>query len=242
MAKKSARSKGYRTYKKVEKGFSKQELRTMIIGFAVIVIVILGIIFVPDWIESRHLLKVKDGVVQDVGDNWLIRDVSETSKAKYRKIAEVVPAEGYQLASTEDGLSDANEKFFYFEPIEEGPAQEYYAMAGAGKYNELVETAKGYMSMFAYEVTYESEITQTEVDGKKVAYFVSECTLETSGDEENPVYEYSQDVYAYVDSPISGNCVVLCASNTGDTNEVYGDRDAMVELVLNAVEGVTLSE
>lgn len=242
MAKKSARSKGYRTYKKVDKGFTKQELRTMIIGFAVIVIVILGIIFVPDWIESRHLLKVKGGVVQDMGDNWLIRDVSSTSKAKYRKIAEIEAAEGYQLATTEDGISDANEKYYTFEPVEEGAAESYYSMAGAGKYTELASTAKGYAAMFAQEVTYESEILETEVDGKNVAYFLIEYTLETSGDEENPVYEYAQDAYAYVESPIDGNCVVICASNSGDSDEVYGDRDAMLDLVLSASKGVTMSE
>ena len=41
MAKKSARSKGYRTYKKEDKGFTKGEIRTMIIGFDVIVIALI---------------------------------------------------------------------------------------------------------------------------------------------------------------------------------------------------------
>ena len=76
MAKKSARSKGYRTYKKEEKGFTKGEIRTMIIGFAVIVIALICVLVLPDAIESRHLLKVKYiSLVNLVADHEVVREL-----------------------------------------------------------------------------------------------------------------------------------------------------------------------
>ena len=66
MSKKSARSKGYRTYKTEQKGFSKGELKTLIIAAVVLVLAIAAIIILPDAIEARHLIKVKDGALQGV--------------------------------------------------------------------------------------------------------------------------------------------------------------------------------
>ena len=88
MAKKSARSKGYRKYHQETKGYTPQEKKIMTIGFAVIAIVLICVLWLPDFIESFSLLKVKDGVVQNVGDNWLLANVGTSSKAKYRKLAE----------------------------------------------------------------------------------------------------------------------------------------------------------
>ena len=94
MSKKSARSKGYRTYKTEQKGFSKGELKTLIIAAVVLVLAIAAIIILPDAIEARHLIKVKDGALQGVEDNWLVLNVGTSSNPKYRKIAEVDPVEG----------------------------------------------------------------------------------------------------------------------------------------------------
>ena len=107
MSKKSARSKGYRTYKTEQKGFSKGELKTLIIAAVVLVLAIAAIIILPDAIEARHLIKVKDGALQGVEDNWLVLNVGTSSHPKYRKIAEVDPAEGYSFEKT-DHLSSLN--------------------------------------------------------------------------------------------------------------------------------------
>ena len=88
MAKKSARSKGYRKYHQETKGYTPQEKKVMTIGFAVIAIVLICVLWLPDFIESFSLLKVKDGVVQNVGDNWLLTNVGTSSNKKYRKLAE----------------------------------------------------------------------------------------------------------------------------------------------------------
>ena len=260
MAKKSARSKGYRTYKKVEKGFSKQEIRTMIIGFAVIVLIVIGILVVPDMIEARHLLKVKDGVVQ-AEENWLVRDVSETSKNKYRKIAEVTaPAEGYQLKNIEDGLTDVNEKFFYYEPAEGTEGVEYYVMTGNGEYSELVANSQNYLSMVSTEILNVGEIVEEEINGMKAAYYISEYglenasaaaeateeaaeeTTEEAAEEVAVVMDYYQTCYLYVDTNIDNVCVVLCAEHMADSADAFGDGSDLVELLKSGAAGVVMAE
>ena len=83
MAKKSARSKGYRKFHKEVKGYTPQEKKIMTIGFIAIAVVLIAVLVLPDFIESFSLLKVKDGVVQDMGDNWLIANTGTSSKPKY---------------------------------------------------------------------------------------------------------------------------------------------------------------
>jgi len=138
MAKKSARSKGYRKYHQETKGYTPQEKKIMAIGFAVIAIVLICVLWVPDFIESFSLLKVKDGVVQDVGDNWLLANVGTSSEDKYRKMAEVGAIEGYELSSTEDGIMDENLRYYVYTPVsEDAPAQTLNIQSGNGEASEL---------------------------------------------------------------------------------------------------------
>lgn len=244
MAKKtSARSKGYRTYKKVEKGFTETEKKTMIIGFAVIVVIILAVVLVPDLIESRHLLKVKDGVVQDAGDNWLISNMSETSKPKYRKIAEVNPADGWELAETEDGLSgDDQERMFYFAPAEgtEAVVDEYYVLVGKDNYDSLANTAIGTLSNFAYEMINQSEVQSEVIGENSVSYFTMEYSLNASEDEENPVLEYYQTVNMYVKSNVDGRCVLVSANTAPADKADFVDSAALVDLCKAAVANIVI--
>lgn len=244
MAKKSARSKGYRTYKKEEKGFTKGEIRTMIIGFAVIVIALICVLVLPDAIESRHLLKVKDGAIVDAGDNWLIRNVGDSSKAKYRKIAEVNPADGYQLEKVTAGTTNDLSTMFYYEPTEgnaDAAAQEYYVVAGSGEYDMLVSNVYGYAAMLG-EILEQSEIQTVDVGGRSASYFtVKSSVTDDSSDEENPIVTYNQMGYMYVDADVKDNCVVICASNTGDS-EVFTDDAALVGLMTNAASQIVMAK
>lgn len=242
MGKNSARSKGYRKYKKEVKGYTEQEKKTIIIGFAVILVIVICAIVIPNAIEAKDLLRVKNGVVQNVGDNWLVSDMSETSKHKYRKIAEVDPAEGWQLRERADGISDANEAYFYFEPIdaENAVADEYYAIVGKGTYDELGAKAVTSMSGFANEVLYQADLVTEEYEGRNISYYVLEYTLNVSEDENNPEYQYCQNISMYIESPIAERCVLLNASNTGTSEEDFGDRDAIIAMLKEATTHVTL--
>lgn len=167
MAKQSARSKGYRKYHKEVKGYTPQEKKAMIIGFSVIAVILIAVLVLPDFIESFSLLKVKDGVIQDLGDNWLVANTGTSSKAKYRKMAEVGEIEGYTLASTEPGFTDENLQYFVFEPAsEDSVAQTLNVQPGNGEAAELAETFRSQMGNFG-EVLSMSEVEEAEINGMK---------------------------------------------------------------------------
>lgn len=164
MSKTSARSKGYRKVKKQKKGYTPQEIRTMIIGFAVIIVVVIGVLVVPDFIESFHLLKVKDGVVQGVEDNWLVCNTGTSSHKKYRKLGETEPVEGYELDSIEDGYSDANLRYFNYTPTsDDAVAQKLIIQPGNGEASELVETYKTQIGTFG-ETLYVGDVLEETVN------------------------------------------------------------------------------
>ena len=244
MAKKSARSKGYRTYKKEEKGFTKGEIRTMIIGFAVIVIALICVLVLPDAIESRHLLKVRDGAIVDAGDNWLIRNVGDSSKAKYRKIAEVNPADGYQLEKVAAGTTNDLSTMFYYEPTEgnaDAAAQEYYVIAGSDEYDALASYIYNYAATLG-EILEQSEIQTVDVGGRSASYFTVKYTATDSSDAETPVVTYNQVGYMYVDADIKDNCVLINTKNTGDSEDVFTDDAALVELMTNAASQIIMAK
>lgn len=295
MSKTSARSKGYRKTKQPKKGYTPQEIRTMIIGFAVIIVVVIGVLVVPDFIESFHLLKVKDGVVQGVEDNWLICNTGTSSHKKYRKLAETEPVEGYELSSIEDGYTDANLRYINYAPADDsGVAEKLIVQPGNGAAAELVSAYQTQISRFG-ELLYLSDIEENTVNDTNVYSLIVEYRTqdyseqvaaeeaeaeaeaadtedeapaeETAAEEEAPAeetaddaedeapaeetaadaeeeitYEYTQSVVLYIESPIDGKCVVINAMNNGADESAFGDRDAMLKLVLEQAACVTIEK
>lgn len=309
MSKTSARSKGYRKTKQPKKGYTPQEIRTMIIGFAVIIVVVIGVLVVPDFIESFHLLKVKDGVVQGVEDNWLICNTGTSSHKKYRKLAETEPVEGYELSSIEDGYTDANLRYITYAPADDsGVAEKLIVQPGNGAAAELVSAYQTQISRFG-ELLYLSDIEENTVNdtnvysliveyrtqdySEQVAAEEAEAEAEAAADtedeapaeeaadaeekapaeeaatdaeeeapaeeaaaaedeapaeetaddaEEEITYEYTQSVVLYIESPIDGKCVVINAMNNGADESAFGDRDAMLKLVLEQAACVTIEK
>ena len=295
MSKTSARSKGYRKTKQPKKGYTPQEIRTMIIGFAVIIVVVIGVLVVPDIIESFHLLKVKDGVVQGVEDNWLICNTGTSSHKKYRKLAETEPVEGYELSSIEDGYTDANLRYITYAPADDsGVAEKLIVQPGNGAAAELVSAYQTQISRFG-ELLYLSDIEESTVNdtnvysliveyrtqdySEQVAAEEAEAEAEAAAEDEAPAeeaadteeeapaeetaadteeeapaeetaddaeeeitYEYTQSVVLYIESPIDGKCVVINAMNNGADESAFGDRDAMLKLVLEQAACVTIEK
>lgn len=243
MAKKSARSKGYRTYKKTKTGFTEKEKKTMIIGAIAIVVILICVLVVPDLIEKTHLLKVKDGVVQDVGDNWLISNVGTSSKKKYRKLAEVSPIDGYSVSKTETGLTDDQERIIYFAADDENAAvQEYYAFYGKGEYNELAASSLQSIAAFNSETLDQTDVTEAESNGLKIAYYVIEYASTDSSDEENPVTTYTQTVNMYVESNVSERCLILSSNARTDDPADFPERDQVIATLTDAVSGIVLAK
>lgn len=272
MAKKTARSKGYRKYHQETKGYTPQEKKIMTIGFAVIAIVLICVLWLPDFIESFSLLKVKDGVVQNVGDNWLLANVGTSSNAKYRKMAEFGGVEGYELASTEDGITDANLRYYVYEPVsEDAPAMTLNVQSGNGVASELASNFLTQMGAFGEVLSQSEAVEEGEVNGMKTYTVVMEYRSEdyeqaaakseaqaaadaaTEAKEEIPedvaavlaeetLYDYTQTVILYIDSNIDGKCIVLNAMNDGTDETCFRDSAAMVELLQSAAASITLAD
>ena len=244
MAKKSARSKGYRTYKKQPEGMTPKEKKMMIIAAVAVVVILICILTIPDAVEKAKYLKTKDGVVQNVGDNWLIYDMNDlNSKAYYLKIAEVGTPEGYELDRVDNGIVDEQQRLYYFNSTAEEPLAKYYYVAVGGRnYDELAEFSSSSSAMFATEVTHQSEVMTDVVGDHNVAYYTLEYETVEYDENDNETPAFMQMATMYVESPIDGTCVVISATNTGDSEEVYADRDALVESLKPFVEALVLAE
>lgn len=266
MAKKSARAKGYRKFHQETKGYTPQEKKIMIIGFIVIAVVLIAVLVLPDFIESFSLLKVKDGVVQDVGDNWLICNTGTSSKDKYRKMGEITgEIEGYELVETVPGIADENCVYYVYEPTAaDAPIQTLNIQPGNGEASELAETFRSQMSRFG-EVLYMSEaVEEEEINGMKtyavvmqyrsenyeeaIAEAEAEADAEAAGEEpaeteeaeKEVVYDYTQSVVLYIDTNVDGKCILLNAMNAGDSEDAFQDVDAMRDVLRQAATAITL--
>lgn len=81
-----------------------------------------------------------------------------------------------------------------------------------------------------------------DVGGRSASYFTVKFSVtDDSSDEENPIVTYNQMGYMYVDADVKDNCVVICASNTGDS-EVFTDDAALVGLMTNAASQIVMAK
>lgn len=176
MGKNSARAKGYRKNQKKSTGYTESEKKIMTIGFLVIVLVIVGVLVLPDWIESFSLLKVKDGVVQGVEDNWLICNLGTSSSPKYRKLAEINPVEGFELTGT-NYITDANVPYFVYAPTGDSAAQQMTIQAGNGDAQTLAEKYASSIGAFA-EVLYQDEVIHDTVGDREIWAVLVEYRME----------------------------------------------------------------
>lgn len=253
MGKKSARSKGYRkTYKPVV-GYTKTEKNILLYGSIALVVILVCVLWLPDYIESLNYLKVKNGVVQ-AEENWLICDVSDTDKNRYLQMGTMGDVEGYDLVAVEAIGSDTNLKGFTFEPTsEDSVAKTVQVYPGDGDAYSLCTNYKTMLVNFVGEVLYMDEVVLTEeYNGMTIYSFLAEYrseiieeetdeTAETS-EETEPRYQYAQQAVAYIDSLIEGESIVAIAVNDGESDEVFGDREALLNAARNALSSVTLVE
>ena len=262
MGKNSARAKGYRKNQKKSTGYTESEKKIMTIGFLVIVLVIVGVLVLPDWIESFSLLKVKDGVVQGVEDNWLICNLGTSSSPKYRKLAEINPVEGFELADT-SYITDANTPYFILKPTGDSAAQQMTIQAGNGSAQTLAEKYASSIGAFAevleiwavlveyrmenYTETEAETDSETETEPKTTQspndYTDTVEETDTVVDSEaEPTYTYSQSAIVYTDTLVDGRSVVISASVEGDSEAAFGDREALLEAAKSAVASIELSK
>lgn len=247
MGKSSARAKGYRKNQKKTNGYTESEKKIMTIGFLVIVVVIIGVLVLPDWIESFSLLKVKDGVVQGVEDNWLICNLGTSSSPKYRKLAEINPVDGFEMSET-SYITDANTPYFIFEPTGDSAAQKLTVQAGNGGAEALASKYAETIGAFS-DVLYKSDVAAETVGDRKIWTILVEYRMENYSEEEaesdaetEPTYSYTQSALVYTDALVSGRSIVISAAVDGDSESVFVDREALLEAAKSAVSSIELSK
>ena len=260
MAKKSAKSKGYR--KSIEK---KPYLtrRDILMLCALIAVVAVGAILLFTYDDGA--LKVMDGKIVEPGDNWVIVNGAARGGKRYYKLAEAGEIEGYTRETT-PGLQDENLPHIKYTPTAEDSkvksislsanaadarrVAEYYqslastlgaesvekAMAGDVEYQYFTYTASGNDQTPA-----QASIEQTSGDqttGDQTAAETTDAAAETEGETSAPE-RHEQYMHAYVDAPRK------CSIGINITVEADSEADFMTEeeleaLVAQAVDALTM--
>lgn len=116
MAKKSAKSKGFRKQQAKKPYLSKRE-----IGILCVLVAVLAVAAYLLFSYDDGALKTKDGVITDAGENWLIVNGSPTrGRYRYYKVGEIAELEGFDRENTP--LTDVNVPRYVFKPQDESSA------------------------------------------------------------------------------------------------------------------------
>ena len=116
MAKKSARSKGYRKTVTKKPYLTKKDIIWTVVIIAVLVLAI--VLF--NLLYDDGSLKVVDGVVQTEGVNSLVFNDGSANNPRYFKLGQLSDVEGYTLTSSPIG-SDENVVEYTYTPADESP-------------------------------------------------------------------------------------------------------------------------
>ena len=250
MAKKSAKSKGYRSYKKEKPFLTKKEIYALI---AIVAVILVGFIVFVTYDDGA--LKVKDGQFVDKQDNWVVINGNTVSAPRYYKVAEAGEIEGYTLqprvSYTDINMTDV----YYYPETEENPV-DYISLSGSSIKNNTIESLGGTVveslgNMEGYAIT--SPLTEAKVGDTEYSYygFTYEYYTEPEVTEE-PVEEaapaeeagepapntFGQALNAYVATAHDG-CVMIHVVNTTDAPENYmtdEEMKAVIEQVITAAE------
>jgi len=249
MAKKSAKSKGYRKQTAKKPYLSKRDI-AILCGIVAVLAVAAFFLFRYD----DGALKVKDGAVVTEGDNWLIANGSNVQGgARYYKLGEIGEIDGY---SRQKGAltSDGNIPEYAFTPAgdDAGDARltvtcSHGSAEAMAKYaHSLMENTEG---ITAGEVqtgqlagrearwySYDTDLTAAESTPEDAHEDVADAAGDA--DAENG---YSRAVAGYIDASHEC-CVIFRAVSRGDTEADCLDQDALQAMVEKAVGAVTVDD
>ena len=248
MAKKSAKSKGYRRQAAKKPYLSKRDIA--------IVCVIAAALAVAAFFLFRYddgALKVKDGAVVAGGDNWLIANGSNVrGGARYYKLGEIGEIDGYSRRKGALG-SDANVPEYTFTPAgEEGGNVSLTVTCGHGSAEAMANYARSLME--DVEAITAGEVQSGQLGGRDARWYgydtdftatgaTTEAATEAAAETAEDAGEsrYSRAVAGYIDAS-HDCCVILRAVSRGDTQADCLDQQALQTLVEKAVGAVTVDE
>jgi len=248
MAKKSAKSKGYRRQAVKKPYLSKRDVAILCVVVALLAVAAFFLFRYDD-----GALKVKDGAVVTEGDNWLIANGSNVrGGARYYKLGEIGEIDGY---SRQKGAlsSDANIPEYTFTPAGEDAGDVRLTVTcGHGSAEAMANYAHSLMENT--EAITAGEVQSGQLGDRDARWYgyatdltaagataedVHEAALETA--EEAGEKRYSRALAGYIDAGHEC-CVIFRAVSRGDTEADCLDQDALQAMVEKAVGAVTVDE
>ena len=242
MAKKTAKSKGYRQAAVKKPYLTKKDIITLCILLAAVIV---GAILLFTYDDGA--LKVKDGSIVDPGENWLIVNGSASGGRRYYKLGEVGDIEGY-TRTTEPVTGDDNLCFFKYTPDDEtDPVTSVNVNCTAAKPDRA---ASYYQSLF--KALEPSDVATETVGGAECSWFTyrssyyakdaegEEATDETeASDEENrEPNHFEQAMHAYYAAPHNSS-IGITVQVTVDSEEQYLTDEALKEIVAKTYSAVS---
>lgn len=255
MAKKSAKSKGYR--KAIEK---KPYLtkRDIIILCVILAIVAVGAILLFTYDDGA--LKVKDGKIVDPGANWLIVNGNARGR-RYFKLGEVGDIDGYTMEA-QPFVSDDNLNQFVYTPEDETSGVEITISASAYDPARLAEGNSGMVAALKdttiseiatdalgdaeytwytytreyYEAPAEDADTADEADAAEEE--AADTAEEPAAEAENAPNHFNQAMNAYVSAPRDGSFVIAITAEA-DAAEGYLTEAQLKDIAGQAIAAIT---
>ena len=177
MAKRSAKSKGYRKTVGKKPYLTKRDIVILCLLVAVVAV---GAILLFSYDDGA--LKVKDGKIVDAGENWLIVNGSNTpGRARYFKVGEIQAPEGYDGSNAP--LNDDNVPMYVYTPQEEANGVEAVNVTTShSSAKALAEYIVETMTSLGSERL--SEVTAAETGGRSYYYFTNRVIPNTDEAEE----------------------------------------------------------
>lgn len=232
MAKKSAKSKGYRkTIEKKPYVTKKDLIITGVIAAVIILAVILFNVFYDD-----GSLPMADGTVITEGQNSLVATTGYTKDTKYFKLGQLADVEGYTLSS-EVAVTDRNLYEYTYVPNEESAIDDATVNAYCFDYALLGETTR--LSIASAEnVVCDEAMTKTEINGRPVEYFIYTQHRTLAEAAEDPeaaaeeaalgISEYMQSLNAYI-KVADERTIVVHIKNAAESEEEYVDNAVLID-------------
>ena len=262
MARKSAKSKGYRKQAAKKPYLSKRDIAILCV---LIVAVAIGAILLFRYDDGA--LKLKDGAVVTEGDNWLIVNGSNVrGRARYFKLGEMGEIEGY-TREAHGIVTDANVPEYAFTPVDE--AAGITSITATASHSGAEALAKfGTESLAAIEGTSVGDTVEADINGHMVQYYIytseyavaeeAEEATEEAAEEAADASEGSDEAAEDADAAAAPNrftkslsgyfdaghdsCIAIHVESSAESADGYLADDALTEALAKAVMAVTLEE
>ena len=255
MAKKTAKSKGYRKAAQKKPYLSKKDI---VILCVVLVVLAIGAILLFTYDDGA--LKVKDGKIVDPGENWLIVNGNLKGGRRYFKLGEAGEISGYTM-EPQAFMSDDNLYQFNYKPEDEGSAVTGITLSASAYDPARLADANAKM-IASVKDSVVSDVATDKAGDIEYTYYTythdyfaedetedeTEEASEAEAQEEAPAGETSEDqapnrfeqaLNAYLPAAHNGSVIVTITAEAQDADS-YLTEDQLKETLNQAIAAVTL--